>query len=226
MARPITVIVGVGPGNGAALARRFARDGHEVVLLSRGTSFTAPLAAELGGRALAVDASDAMALGASLGELAQRDGAPAALVYNAGNAAWGSLDDIEVDQVAAAFRLNALGLYAAAKAVVPAMRAAGSGTILITGATASLRGKPKTMAFAAAKAAQRSLAQSLARELWPQNIHVALVILDGVIAIPGRPVSEVHLSPEAIADAYFTAHRQPPDAWSFEIELRPSREPW
>jgi NAD(P)-dependent dehydrogenase (short-subunit alcohol dehydrogenase family) len=128
-----------------------------------------------------------------------------------------------------AFAINALGLMTSAQAVLPAMRRAGRGSIVVVGATASLRGKPMTTSFAAAKAAQRSLAQSMARQFWPEGIHVSLMIVDGGIGDPGGgpadgPVKQ--LDPNAIAAAALALTRQPSSAWSFEVDLRPRNEPW
>jgi NAD(P)-dependent dehydrogenase (short-subunit alcohol dehydrogenase family) len=130
------------------------------------------------------------------------------------------------------WRINALGALVAAQQVIPGMKQKGSGTILMIGATASLRGGPMTAAFASAKAAQRSLAQSMARHLWPQGIHVALVIIDGVVdlprtreQLPDKP-DDFFVRPDDLADTAFALTRQKRSAWSFEVEARPFGERW
>jgi NAD(P)-dependent dehydrogenase (short-subunit alcohol dehydrogenase family) len=159
-------------------------------------------------------------------------GAVAVVCYNAGSGAWGSVDDVDVSTMTTAWRINALGLFATARAVAPAMKAAGRGAIVVTGATASLRGGAGTAAFAAAKAAQRSLVQSMARHWWPQGIHVALIIVDGVVDLArtrermrDKP-DGFFVRPEDVAETAWWLARQPQSAWSFEVEARPSGEKW
>jgi NAD(P)-dependent dehydrogenase (short-subunit alcohol dehydrogenase family) len=230
MSKPVCAVVGIGPGNGAAFARRFAAEGYRVALLSRSTDLSSELAAELdGARAYPCDAADPAAVTKAF-EAVRRDlGDVEVLVFNAGSGLWGTVDELSAEDFELSWRVNALGTFCAAKEVIPAMQAAGRGTILIIGATASLRGKPQTAAFAAAKAAQRSLAQSLARQLWPDGIHVALFIIDGVIVGRGRSNTGekiTMLEPEDIAEALVQTAQQPRSAWSFEIDLRPYTESW
>jgi NAD(P)-dependent dehydrogenase (short-subunit alcohol dehydrogenase family) len=131
-----------------------------------------------------------------------------------------------------AWRVNALGALAASQQVIPAMKAAGAGTIIFIGATASLRGGPQTAAFAPAKAAQRSLAESMARSLWPQKIHVALIVIDAVVDLPrtrknmpDKP-DDFFIQPDAIASTAVWLAKQPRSAWTFEAIVRPFGEKW
>ena len=234
MSSPVTALIGVGPGNGAAVARRFASEGHQVALLSRDLPKLEALAASMDGQAIAVacDATQPENIQTALTEVEGRLGTINNLIYNAGSGVFGSVDEVTVEDLEQAWRINTLGLYAAAKAVLPGMRALASGAILVTGATASLRGGANFMAFAQAKAAQRNLTQSLARKVGPDGIHVALVIVDGVIdmprsrsLMPDRP-DEHFMSPDHIADAFWFLSQQKTTAWTFELDLRPSIEKW
>jgi NAD(P)-dependent dehydrogenase (short-subunit alcohol dehydrogenase family) len=228
MTKPVCVVVGIGPKNGAAFVRTFHAAGYRVAMLSRSTELSSKLAVELGeqdARAYACDASRpddvTRVLAAARADLGEAD----VLVYNAGAGAWKGFDETTADDLDRAFRINALGLMTAAQAVLPAMRRAQRGSIVVVGATASLRGKPMTTAFAAGKAAQRSLAQSMARQFWPEGVHVSLLIIDGSIGDAGVDDGK-RLDPQAIGAAALALTKQPPSAWSFEIDLRPKNEPW
>ncbi len=233
MSKPVCVVVGVGPGNGAALVRRFAREGYAVAMLARTTELSTELARELdGGRAYACDASDAASIRATFAAVRRDLGEPSVLLYNAGSGIWGSVEDVTVEQMEAAYRVNVVGLFACAREVIGPMKTAGRGAIVVTGATASLRGGARFAAFAAAKSAQRSLAQSMARQLWPSGIHVAYVILDGSVDLPGarsaRPDApdDAFIAPDEFAATVYWLTQQSPRAWSFEVEARPSLEKW
>jgi len=231
--KPVCVVVGVGPGNGAAFARRFAREGYRVALLARGRELTDALARELeGARAYTCDVSDAAAIDATFDAIERELGAPAVVIYNAGSGVFGGFEEVSPADFEKAWRVNALGLYLVARRVAPAMREAGRGALIIVGATASRRGVPRTAAFAPAKAAQRSLAESLARTLWPAGVHVALIIIDGVVDLPrtrafmkDKPDS-FFVKPEDVAETAAHLVRQGRSAWSFEVEARPFGESW
>lgn len=231
--KKVCVVVGVGPGNGAALARRFAADGYAVALLARSTDTTKELASELpGARAFACDVSDPASITRAFASVRDELGEVDVVMYNAGSGVFGALDDVSADDVEASWRVNALGLFLVAKEVVPAMRSKGSGAIIVTGATASRRGVARTTAFAPAKAAQRSLCEALARQLGPAGIHVALIIVDGVVDLPrtrermkDKP-DEFFVQPSAVADLASFLVRQDRSAWSFEVEARPFGESW
>jgi NAD(P)-dependent dehydrogenase (short-subunit alcohol dehydrogenase family) len=230
MDKPVCVVVGIGPKNGAAFARRFHQAGYRVAMLSRSTALSEALVKELGdGKAYACDVSDADAVVRTFAQVRTDLGDPEVLVYNAGSGAWKAFDETTTSDLERALRVNAVGMMVASQSVLPAMRKARKGSIVVVGATASLRGKPMTTAFAAAKAAQRSLAQSMARQFWPEGVHVSLLIVDGVIGDAGA-VSEgdavKRLDPRDIAETAFQLTRQAPSAWSFEIDVRPKNETW
>ena len=231
--RGVCVITGVGAGTGAALCRRFAAGGYRVAMLARSAERLADLEREIpGSRGYPTDVTDSPALRASLGRIRAELGAPRVVLHNAGNASFGDLFQVSEGQLEEAWRINTLALLVLAQETAPAMIEQGGGAILVTGATASLRGGASFAAFAPAKAAQRSLAQSMARRLGPQGVHVALVIVDGVIDMPftrkllaDRP-DDQFLRPEAIAETFFHLAQQERSAWSAELDLRPFGEKW
>jgi len=231
--RGVCVVTGVGPGTGAALARRFAAGGYRVAMLARSKDALAGFAAEIEGAvAYPTDVTDGAAVEDTVARVTRELGAPAILVHNAGNAVFGGVTDVSPEAMESAWRVNTFALYLCARAVIPAMRAAGRGTILVTGATAALRGGAAFAAFASAKSAQRTLAESMARQLGPEGIHVAYVVIDGVIDMPttraffaDRP-DEFFLAPAAIAEAYFHVAHQDRSAWTFQMDLRPFGERW
>lgn len=233
MSKPVCVVAGVGEGNGAALARAFSEEGMAVALLARDTDFTGGLAVELAGsRAYACDVSDAASVKTTFDAIRRDMGDPETLVYNAGSGVWGDVESISLDDFEACWRVNAYGALAASQQVIPAMKAAGRGSIIFIGATASRRGGPRTAAFAPAKAAQRSLAESMARTLGPQGIHVALIVIDAVVDLPrtrqnmpDKP-DEFFLKPDEMAASAVWLAKQPRSAWTFEIDVRPFGEKW
>jgi len=231
--KKVCVVVGVGPGNGAALGRRFAREGYAVALLARTQETSRSLAASLAdARAYVCDVADAKSVADTFAAIERDLGAVHTLVYNAGSGVWGTVEDIDAAAFESAFRVNALGLLLTAQKVIPAMKAQGEGNIVVIGATSSRRGVARTAAFAPAKAAQKSLTESMARHLWPQNIHVCLIIIDGVVDLPrtramlkDKP-DEFFVAPDDLADTAFHLTVQPRSAWSFEVEARPFKENW
>jgi NAD(P)-dependent dehydrogenase (short-subunit alcohol dehydrogenase family) len=230
--QPVCVVVGVGPGNGAAFARRFAREGYRVAVLGRGT-FGEELVKELeGARAYRCDVGDAASIGIAFDAVERDLGAPEVVIYNAGSGVWGTFDTITAADFEQSWRINTLGLLLVAQRVAPAMKQRGHGSLVVIGATASRRGMPRTTAFAPAKAAQKSLAEALARTLWPAGVHVSLVIVDGVIdlprtraAMPDKP-DAFFAAPDDIATTVHHLATQPRQAWSFEVEARPFGETW
>jgi NADP-dependent 3-hydroxy acid dehydrogenase YdfG len=233
MSKPICVVVGVGPGNGAAFARKFASEGYAVALLARNQDYLKELEVEIpGSKGFAFDVMDAEAVSRVFGQIKAEMGPVEVLVYNAGSGLFGNVDDSTPDDFEGSWRVNALGCFVCAKQVIPDMREAKAGNLVIIGATASLRGGAYFAAFASAKAAQRSLAQSMARHLGPQGIHVAYVIIDGMIDLertrkmmPDKQDDDF-LQPDHIAESVFFLTRQPRSAWTFELDLRPFREKW
>ncbi|MGO9766099.1 MAG: SDR family NAD(P)-dependent oxidoreductase [Myxococcaceae bacterium] len=228
-------MLGVGPGLGAALARRFARGGLDVALMARSEANLAPVELEirsLGRRAHSIlaDAGDEASIASALERAKAELGAPEVFVYNAGAFQRGSIADTSTEEFERCLRVNCTGAFLAAKHVLPDMLERGSGTILLTGATASLRGSANFACLAVGKFGLRALAQSMARELGPRGIHVAHVIIDGQIDTPNlRALApergiETLLSPDAIAETYWQLHVQAPTCWAFELDLRPCTE--
>ncbi|MDP8971956.1 MAG: SDR family NAD(P)-dependent oxidoreductase [Actinomycetota bacterium] len=231
----VAVVLGVGPGLGAAVARRFAREGFAVGLMARREESLAAAREEVegsGGTALAVaaDATDAASVASAFDRVREELGEPEVFVYNAGAFQMGGILELSPEQFDDCFRANCSGAFYGAQQVLPAMVERERGTIILTGATAALRGSAKFAALATGKFGVRALAQSMAREFGPQGIHVAHVIIDGQIntprlreAQPGREESTT-LSPESIAEAYWQLHTQDPTAWTLELDLRPALE--
>lgn len=220
--KPVAVVVGVGPGLGAALARRFAADGYAVACVARSEDKTRAIADEVGGKGFAADATDPASLKAAFASIRDTLGPVHTLLWNVGSGLFGDVDQVELDALELALGTNAEGLFVAVKDCLSDLRAA-RGNVIVTGATASLRGKPFTTAFAAGKAAQRSLVESLARKLWPEGIHVALIVVDGQV---GNGSDDARISPDAYADTAAFLCGQHPSAWTFQLEVRPSVETW
>ena len=232
--KPVAVVIGVGPGLGAALARRFAA-AYSVAILARRAGYLKELAAELRQSGstvldLTCDVSDEKHIAEAFGAIRGNLGEVEVLLYNAGSGAFGSIREITPTQYEADWRVNAFGAFVAAKEVVPAMIARGRGTMLFTGATAGVKAGPKSVSFGPAKFAMRGLAQALARDLGPKGIHVAWINVDGSIDIPGarglKPSLKDadFLKPEAIAETYWHLAHQDPSAWTMELEVRPFKE--
>jgi NAD(P)-dependent dehydrogenase (short-subunit alcohol dehydrogenase family) len=233
MSVPVCVVVGAGPGNGAAFARQFSRAGYHVALLARSRDTLDSLTAEIAGtRAYVYDATDPDDAARVFDEIRKDLGPPEILVFNASTREFGDIDATTPDLFERAWRVNAYGCLLAAQQVIPDMRAAGNGSIVIIGATASLKGAADFVAFGSAKAAQRSLAQSLARKLGPEGIHVAYLIIDAVVDMPGSRAmmpdapDSFFARPDDIAESVFFLARQPKSAWTFELDLRPFGERW
>jgi NAD(P)-dependent dehydrogenase (short-subunit alcohol dehydrogenase family) len=230
---PVCVVVGVGPGNGASFARRFAADGYAVALLARDAAFSTQLAATLPhARAFVCDAGNAASIDTAFAAIREQLGAPEVVVFNAGGGVFKTFDDVSPTEFEAAWRVSSLGAFLVAKQVVPGMKQLGRGSFVIVGATASRRGVPHTIAFAPAKAAQRTFAEALAKTLWPAGIHVSLIIIDGLVDLPrtrerlaGKP-DEFFVKPDDVAATAAWLVQQPRSAWAFEVEARPFGERW
>jgi len=231
----VAAVLGVGPGLGAAVARRFAGEGFGVALIARREESVAGIREEIeggGGTALPVsaDATDPDSVAAAFELVRGELGDPEVFVYNAGAFQMGGILDLSPEQFDACFRANCAGAFYAAQQVLPAMVEAGRGTVLLTGATAALRGSARFSALAVGKFGLRALAQSMAREFGPRGVHVAHVIVDGQIHTPRvREMSpdreeDTMLSPDAIAETYWLLHSQDPTAWTLELDLRPAVE--
>jgi len=230
MTSGVAVVLGAGPGLGSALARRFAAAGLAVAVARRQADALKGLAAEIGGHAYACDATQAAAVEA-LFQAVERDlGPPDLAVYNAGAFRPGGILEIDPADFEQCWRIGCLGGLHFGQAAARRMVPRGAGTILFTGATAALRGSARFANLAVPKFGLRALAQSMARELGPQGVHVAHVVIDGMIAgeRPGHRAEErgadAVLAPEAIAEAYYQLHGQPRSAWTQELDLRPCLE--
>jgi len=241
MSKGCAMIVGAGTGTGAEVAKRFAEGGYEVALARRDADALEPLVAEIGAgggkaRAFGADASDETAV-AALFESAERTLGPVeVVVFNAAGFTMGSILDTTMQAFEDMWRASALGGFLvgreAARRMVPRER----GTILFTGATAAVKASTNFAAFASGKHGLRAVAQSMAKELGPKGIHVAHAIIDGVIDVPrvhetmpdfaATKGEDGLIDPKSIADMYFWLHEQPRNAWTFELDLRPYKEPW
>ena len=229
----VCVVTGVGPGTGAALVRRFARDGYRVAMLARDAARLEKLAAEIpDALPVPVDVADLDALRAALARVRAELGAPQVLLYNAVAGGFGNYESVKPEALEQRFLVNVTALLVAAQELAPAMAASGGGAVVVTGNTSAWRGKPAFAGFAPTKAAQRVLAESLARTLGPQGVHVAYVVIDAVIdvpwtrqAYPDRPDS-FFIRPDGIADAVHHLVQQERSAWTFELDLRPFGESW
>ncbi|WP_224240185.1 SDR family NAD(P)-dependent oxidoreductase [Hyalangium gracile] len=231
----VAAVFGVGPGLGASVARRFAKEGYAVALLARGEAGLREVHGDItrdGGRAAVfpADAGEASSISAAFARLRAELGPPEVLVYNAGAFQMGGILELDPEAFESAWRANCLGGFLCAREVLPAMLERGRGTLLFTGATASLRGGARFAGLAVGKFGLRALAQSMAREFGPRGIHVAHVVIDGQIdtprvrgMMPGRDTSTM-LSPDAIAETYWQLHQQHPSAWTQELDVRPAPE--
>ncbi len=233
MPSPVCVITGVGPGNGAAFSRRFAEAGYRVAMLARSADRLRELEAAIPNTTgYVVDVGEADSVAHGFARVRAELGPVEVLIHNAGSGLFADFASTPPHMFELAWRVNALGLLLCGQAVVSDMQAAGRGAIMVIGATGSVRGGANFAAFAAAKAAQRSLAQSMARSLGPQGIHVAVLIIDGVIDIPntramfGDRPDDFFLQPDDIASTVLHVVQQPRSAWTFELDVRPFGEKW
>jgi NAD(P)-dependent dehydrogenase (short-subunit alcohol dehydrogenase family) len=219
------LIVGVGGGLSASLARTFKKAGMTIALAARRAAELAPLAEEVGGKAFACDATKPAEVAKLFADVEAAFGAPDVVVYNASYRTRGPVIELDPAEVEKSLIVTAFGGFLVAQEAVKRMLPHGHGAILFTGASASVKGYAQSAPFAMGKFALRGLAQSLARELSPQGIHVAHVVIDGGIRSAARPVPadkpDSLLDPDAIAQTYLDLLRQHRSAWAWEIELRP-----
>ena len=219
------LIVGAGHGLSASLARLFAGEGLRVALAARDAEKLAPLCAETGAKAFACDAVEPDQVARLFSAVEATHGAPDVVVYNASARARGPVAELVPAEVERAIMVSAFGGFLVAREAARRMVPKGHGAILFTGASASVKGYPLSAPFAMGKFALRGLAQSMARELAPQGIHIAHFVIDGAIRNPGRvePADrpDSMLDPDAIAASYLSVLQQPRSAWAWEIELRP-----
>jgi NAD(P)-dependent dehydrogenase (short-subunit alcohol dehydrogenase family) len=219
------LIVGVGAGLSASLARLLAKAGVTVALAARRAVELAPLAKEVGGKAFACDATKIAEVAKLFTDVETELSTPDVVIYNASYRTRGPFVDLDPDEVARALAVTAFGGFLVAQEAVRRMLPQGRGALLFTGASASVKGYAQSAPFAMGKFALRGLAQSLARELSPQGIHVAHVVIDGGIRSGRRSdppqAPDSTLNPDAIAQTYLDLLRQDRSAWAWEIELRP-----
>ena len=233
MTNPVCLITGVGAGTGAALARRFAET-YDVAMLARDEARLHALERELAGsRAYVCDVGDLEALEKVVESVRDEMGPPHVLIHNAVAATFDTFLEADVEHLERNFRVNTTSLYYLARELAPAMIDRAAGAIVVTGNTAALRGIPSYAAFAPTKAAQRILAQALARDLGPKGVHVAYITIDAAIDTPwtrepfnaDKPDDFFAKPVDIAAEAYHVAH-QPRSAWSFDVEIRPFGEKW
>ncbi len=225
MSGDVAVIVGAGSGLSAAVARAFTRAGMKCVLAARSTDKLKALCDETGATAVACDASQPAQVEALFAQVDKLCAAPKVVVYNASGRVRGPLIELDPALVANAIAISGYGGFLVGQAAAKRMLKQGAGTIIFTGASASVKGYAQSAAFAMGKFALRGLAQSMARELAPQNIHVAHVVIDGAISSAQRVVPadkpDSMLHPDAIAQSYVHLLQQQRSAWTWEIEVRP-----
>ncbi len=219
------LIVGAGSGLSASLARLFTRNGLQVALASRNPDRLSGLAREIAAATFACEAAEPEEVAGLFDAVIVTQGVPDIVVYNASARARGPVTDLDPQDVARAIAVSAFGGFLVSQQAARYMLPRGSGAILLTGASASVKGYPNSSSFAMGKFALRGLAQSMARELAPLGIHVAHFVIDGGIRNPGRveppDKPDSMLDPDAIAETYWHVAQQPRSAWTWEVELRP-----
>ena len=227
--KPLALITGVGPGTGSSLARRFSAAGYRTALIARDAARLNALASELPDSvALPCDVTQPDALTAAV----QTAGHADVVVHNAVGGAWGTFSEIDPAVLEANFQINVMALLHLARLTTPSMVNAGHGSLIVTGNTSALRGRARFAGFAPTKAAQRILAESMARDLGPKGVHVAYLVIDAVIDVPwtrklhSDKSDDFFIKPDAIADEVFHLVGQDRSAWSFNSEVRPFHEVW
>jgi NAD(P)-dependent dehydrogenase (short-subunit alcohol dehydrogenase family) len=230
---PVALVTGVGPGTGAAIVRRFARGDYSVAMLARNRERLALLQREIANsHAYPCDVTDVSQLDSTIAAIRAELGAPSVLIHNAVGGAFGNFMEIDPEVLNRNFQVNTMAMLHLARRLAPAMIEAGQGTIIASGNTSALRGKANFAGFAPTKAAQRILAESIARELGPKGVHVAYVLIDAVIDLEWTrkrwpdAADDFFIKPAAIADEVWHVARQDRSAWSFNVEVRPFRETW
>ncbi|AHG64575.1 SDR family NAD(P)-dependent oxidoreductase [Advenella mimigardefordensis] len=231
--KPLAIVTGVGPGTGSAIVRRFHEGGFAVAMLARNVERLADLENALPDAfAVPCDVSDPAALQTALAQIEACAGVPEVVVHNAVGGAFGTFQDIDPAILERNFQVNVMALLHLARWAAPRMAAAGKGALIATGNTSSQRGRAHFAGFAPTKAAQRILAESIAREMGPQGVHVAYLLIDAVIDVPwtrerypDKP-DDFFIRPRDIAEEIWHVAHQPKSAWSFLTEVRPFAENW
>ncbi len=229
----VCAIIGFGPGLGTAYASTFAQAGYSLALISRSGAGQGEDAGSDTVRSYACNAGDPAALTTVLDRIEAEQGQIDVLLYNADIKRFGPVEDISTEDFEASWRASVLGLFASAKVLGPRMAGRGGGTIVVSGATASLRGAVWTTALAPAKSAQRILSQSLAKQLGPKGVHLAYIVIDGVIDTAEArehfapdETDEFFIQPGRIAETALMLVGQDRSAWTFELDIRPFGEKW
>mmetsp|Transcript_11784 Transcript_11784/g.26032 ORF Transcript_11784/g.26032 Transcript_11784/m.26032 type:complete len:254 (+) Transcript_11784:2-763(+) len=227
----LCAVIGIGPGIGENTAKKFAAEGYAVALMSRTVERIQQLASQIpGAKSYACDVANKEQVAAAFASMRTEMGEPDVVIYNSGMGVFKTYDKVTADEFRDCWEVNTLGLFHVAQEVGPSWTTRGSGVLGVTGATANWRGMPATAAFAPAKAAQRSLAQSLARDLGPKGIHVYNVVVDGVIDLPrtrewmpDKP-NEYFIQPSKVADVHHQLASQDASCWTFELNVVPSSQ--
>ena len=233
MGNPIAVVTGVGPGTGAAIVRRFAHGGYSVAMLARNRDRLIQLESEIANaHAYPCDVTNEAQIDSTIAAIRSRLGAPKVLIHNAVGGAFGNFLSIDPQVLNQNFQVNTMALLYLARRLAPSMIDAGDGAIIASGNTSAIRGKANFAGFAPTKAAQRILAESMARELGPKGVHVAYVLIDAVIDLawtrkrwPEAP-DGFFIKPAAIAEEIWHVAHQDRSAWCFNVEIRPFGETW
>jgi NAD(P)-dependent dehydrogenase (short-subunit alcohol dehydrogenase family) len=233
MSRKRALVTGVGPGTGAAVVRRFAEGGYDVAMIARSEERLAKLVQEIGHTsAFPVDVTDTARFDQTLDRIFTEFGPPDVVIHNAVGGVFGNFMQIDPAALLHNFQVNVMSMLHLARRTAPAMIEAGSGAIVTSGNTSALRGKSNFSGFAPTKAAQRILAESIARELGPKGIHVAYILIDAVIDLewtrasrPDAP-DDFFIQPSEIAEEIWHVVHQSKGAWSFNVEVRPFKENW
>lgn len=246
MTDKICLVTGVGGATGAGICRRFARDGYRVAMLARNGKRLRELEREIAGsKGYICDVGDLDALAATIAAVRTDFGKPSVAVHNAVSATFGKFLEADPAELERNFRVNTTALLHLAREVAPDMINAGGGAIIVTGNTSALRGVPNYALFAPTKAAQRSLAEAMARDLGPKRVHVGYVTIDGSIDAPwlsegghrppawhpppmdwSRTRAEWFVDPDAIGEEVFRIAHQHPSTWTFDLVIRPFAEKW
>jgi NAD(P)-dependent dehydrogenase (short-subunit alcohol dehydrogenase family) len=233
MSRKLALVTGVGPGTGLSVVKRFVAGGYDVAMIARNGERLRGFEAEIPRtRAFICDVAKGAEFAATLDRIGAEFGPPEIAIHNAVGGVWGNFMEIDPAVLEHNFQTNVMALLHLARRLAPAMIEAGRGAIIASGNTSALRGKSNFAGFAPTKAAQRILAESVARELSPKGIHVAYVLIDAVIDVawtralrPNEP-DDFFIRPADIAEEIWHVAHQPKSAWSFNVEVRPYKESW